>query len=322
MEVVFNLLFFFLMCLSPVNAQVQSHVCKSPEKTGWELENLRGKTKILRVEEIHYDYEKPKRELEKQVTFDSHGNYTRMVWHFGPDIDYRTLPKPIFVFDSNCRQLERKGVAGEWGMTKTTYAYTESGKLKEEIIYDLQNRLLWKAVSIFDKNDRVAETDKTIQVHPEHFKPLRYDVYRDTKSFYKYDDGGNLIEQVDYKYDGTLYATYVRAYDDDNRVVRLTRFDGQGRNIDQSIYEFDNNGILHQEYKYNSSTYIGFGDTANLEPATIDSGFGMFQVGTKIIYEYDKWNNWIKRTEYDVLQENKKTSFKLQMTTFRTITYF
>ncbi len=298
-----------------VTTPEQRESCKSPDKSGWEIESLKGKVKILKDEGIEYGYGDKKKELKRIVSFDRFGNFIKADNRGDYSVtDYTKLRRPTYIFDDNCRVLERRGADGESKITHTTYRYSSSGTLIEEATFDLQNQLLWKSVSELDANDRPKEKKKTIQVHPEHFNPKRYDVYRETRSLFRYDDTGNLIGQVDYKYDGTLYATYLRVYDSANRLIRLTRLDHKERPINLSIYKFDETGKLSEKLEYNSATYIG---TDELAPAKLDSGFGFFQDGTRIVYEYDKTDNWIKKNEFDL-----NAGGKLSSTTFRTLTYF
>lgn len=293
----------------------QSKDCPSPDKSGWEIEELKGSVRLLKEEAIDFSYRLHSKELKRQMTFDRSGNYkTYEDKEFPSKENDLTSETPTFKFDSACHVVERRGLSGEWGMTRTTYSYAPTGALKEETIYDLQDRMVWRSVSELNDSGKPTETKDTIQVHPEHFNPKRFDVYRETKSYFKYDAKGNLIEQVDYKYDGSLYATYHRVYDDANRLIRLTRLDDKERGIDQSIYKFDKVGKLIEERKYTSFEYS---DVDDLVPGKIDSGFGLFQHGSRIVYEYDKNDNWVKRTEYDIDKAQK-----LRLITFRTLFYF
>lgn len=290
--------------------------CKSPEKTGWEIEGLKGRVKELKDEAINYEYGPRKKELKRKIIFDSSGNYVKYEdkEFFRSEDFFTKRPTPTFSFDNNCLVLERRGLYPDWGMTRTTYSYTAAGVLKEETIFDSQDRLLWMSLSELDGNGRPIEKKKKVQVHPEHFNPKRFDVYRETKSFFKYDDKGNMVEQVDFDFEGKLYATYRRAYNDANKLIRLTRLDHKGRLIDQSIYKFDESGRLAEEFKYFSASYSGVDE---LIPGKVDSGFGLFQQGSRIIYEYDKNDNWSKRTEYSLDKGEEMSS-----ETFRTLVYF
>ena len=287
--------------------------CENPE-TGWKIEKLNGKVKSLQEYEIEYGYGDHKKEQTRLVTFKPDGSYIKVDERsFYTVRDYRKLPKPKFVFDGECRVTERTG-SGESGTTRTVISYTPSGDVLQKAIYDLDGRLLWKSDATLDDKGRVIETNETIQVHPEHFNPKRYDIYRHTRSLYKFDDANNVAEQIDYKYDGTLYATYQRVYDTQHRLVRELWLDHKARPIDLVINKRNEAGVVEEELKYTSFEY---GQVDELLPGKLDSGYGMFQHGRRIVYEFDKQNNWIKKTEFD-LDEGPK----LDHVTFRTILYY
>ncbi len=291
--------------------------CDDPE-TGWKLEMLNGKVKSLSEEKIEYGYGDHKRELIRLITFKPNGDYIRDDQReFYRNIDYTKIAKPIFVFDENCRVIERRDSKRPdrmAGATRSVFSYTPSGTLKEQTIYDSEGRLEWKSVATLDKNERIIETKEMIQEHPEHFKPKRYDVYRYTKSLFKLDDLGNQVEEIGYDWKGNLYATYKRTYDSGRRLTRELRLDNKNRPIDLTISKFDDAGLLLEELRYTSSTYSGLDE---LIVGTLDSGYGMFQDGRRIAYEHDKNNNWVKKTEFD-LNEGKK----IDNITFRTLTYY
>lgn len=299
---------------APTPSEIRTD-CSDPE-TGWKLEKLNGKVKSLREEQIEYHYGSRKKELTRLVTFGPTGDYIKDDQRqYYRVVDYEKIAKPTFVFDKDCRVLERRGTGGgESGWTRNIYTYSPSGTLKERAMYDSEGRLLWKSEATLDKNERVIETKEMIQEHSEHYHPKRYDVYRHTRSLYKLDDAGNQIEEISYKYDGTLYATYKRAYDSARRLIRELRLDHKNRPIDLAIYKFNEDGVLHEELKYSSFSYSAVDE---LIPGTLDSGYGMFQTGYRITYENDKSNNWVKKTEFDLAE-----SGRLNSDTYRTLVYY
>lgn len=298
----------------PADADIE---CSNPE-TGWKLEKLNGKVKSLQEEQIEYRYGPRKKELTRVVTFGPAGDYVKDDQRqYFQVIDYEKIAKPTFVFDKDCRVLERrdpKRADGMAGGTRSLFSFTPSGTLMEEATYDPEGRLLSKSVAVLDKNERIIEHKDTNQVHPEHFRPERYDVYRHTRSLYKLDDAGNQIEEISYKYDGTLYATYKRAYDSAGRLTRELRLDHKNRPIAVAIYKFNEAGLIQEELRYISSTYSGLDD---LVLGTLDSGLGLFQDGYRITYEYDKANNWVKKTEFDLAESGKLNSI-----TYRKLVYY
>jgi len=226
--------------------------------TGWEREELKGKVKSIRIEELQHTYGSGKRELEKQITFDPEGNCLRTVNPDAVEKEYSCRePKPSYAFNASCNPTERVGLAGEWGITKTTYLYNEEGKLKEQAVYSSEDGiLLWKVVYVYDDKGDAVEEARTIQEHPEHFRPPRYDVYRTTRSAFKHDERGNVIEELSYKYDGSLYARYVRAYDTGNRFIKTQRFDKEGKLEEEHTLTYDSYGNLINEQSYRDYGYI------------------------------------------------------------------
>jgi hypothetical protein len=301
---------------APTLAEIRTDC--SDRETGWKIEKLNGKVKSLQEEQIEYGYGSGKKELTRLVTFgpsgdylkDDHRQYFRVV-------DYSKIDKPTFVFDKDCRVLERRDPKRPdrlAGASRSVFSYTPSGTLQESATYDPEGRLLWKSVATLDKNERVIETNDMIQEHPEHYNPKRYDVYRHTRRLYKLDDAGTQIEEISYDWQEKLYAIYKRAYDPAGRLVWELRLDHKNRPINLNIYKYDEAGVLQEELKYSSASYSGLDE---LVPGTLDSGYGNFQDGRRITYEYDQAKNWIKKTEFDFAENGK-----LSRATYRTLVYY
>jgi hypothetical protein len=290
-----------LFVLPSASSKSQKQECASPEPSGWEREGLKGRVKTIRIEEVQHTYGNHERELKKQITFDARGNYveTREPMML-PEVFKHNEPKPVYTFNADCKPIERRGLVGEWEMTKTTYLYNEKGKLKEQSVYDLEGRLLWKAVYSFDDRGNVNEETETIQVHPEHFRPPRYDVYRTTRSTFKHDERGNVIEELSYKYDGSLYAKYVNVYDTTNRVTKFQRFDKDGKLEEEKTFTYDSSGNLVSERRYSDFGYIW---------------------DALMTYKYDAHGNWIEEVESTRNKEKGESDYKLYSTTYRIIKY-
>lgn len=291
--------------------------CDDPE-TGWKLEKLNGKVKSLLEEKIEYSQGDHKKELTRLIAFKPNGDYIRDDQREYYQVrDYEKVAKTTFVFDKNCRVIERRDPKRPWlieGASRTVFSYTPSGTLTDEATYDSEGHLQWKSVATLDKNEGTIETNNTIQEHPEHFKPKRYDVYRHTKSLFKLDEAGNQIEEISYNWEGKLYATYKLAYDSARRLIRKLRLDHKNRPIDLVISKFDEIGLLQEEMKYTSNSYSGLDE---LIPGTLGSGYGLFQYGYRTVYEYDKSNNWVKKTEFDLAAPGR-----LSQVTYRTLIYY
>ena len=173
--------------------------CSDPE-TGWKLETLNGKVKSLREEQIEYNYGSRKKELTRLVTFGPAGDYIKDDQRqYYRVVDYSKVDKPTFVFDKDCRVLERRDPKRPdriAGATRSVFSYTPAGTLTEEAIYDSEGHLQWKSIAVLDKNERIIEHKITSQEHPEHFNPERHDVYHHSRRIYKLDVLGNRTRNL------------------------------------------------------------------------------------------------------------------------------
>ena len=297
----------------------QQKSCPHPGPTAWDQEEVRGRVKSLRVEEIHYSYVKPELKLKKRVEFDANGNYL--------EIEEPTLGQPIFKgpappafkFDAACKPIERIETVISDGLVRTTFRYDERGRQIESAGLDENGRLIYREISLYESNGRLSEQIATIQVHPEHFRPPRYDVYRNTKKEFRYDQKGNRTEEIVFDYTGKYYGKYVMRYDDSNRIVALTRYDSLDRPTEHTVTEYGSDGKISSREEYRSSTYDS---KHNLLPGTIKTEVGLFQGGTRYVLTYDANGNWTEEKGFEIKETNGNRSLTLDSITYRRITYF
>jgi hypothetical protein len=296
---------------------MQKPVCPSPGPTNWEQEEVVRKVKTLRVEEIHYSYTKPERELKKRVVFDTRGNYVEIE---EPDMlphIRRGIPAPVYTFNSRCQPVERRETEIVDGLVKTTFRYDEWNREIESAGFDDQGRLVYREISLYGSQG-ITEQIETIRVHPQHFRPMRYDIYRDTRTEFRYLQG-NEIDEIEYDFTGKYYGKYTRRYDDKKHLLEETRYDELDRPIRHIARAYDSDGRLTSEEEYQSFTY----DTAhNLVSGAIKTSAGFFQMGTRYLYVYDSHGNWIEKRGLEMRETNGQRSLTLDSVTYRTITYF
>jgi hypothetical protein len=297
----------------------QKPACPSHEPTARDQEDVRGRVKSLRVEEIHFSYTKPERELKKRVLFDLSGNYVEIE---EPDMLPRVSKGPVpaaYTYNSACKPVERRETVVSEGIVKTTFRYDEWGREIESAGLDEQGRLVYREISLYDLKGKVKETIETIRVHPEHFSPMRYDVYRNTRSEFRYDEQGNQTEKLEFDFAGKYYGKFTKRYDDKGRIIALTRYDSVDRPTEHTLSNYDSNGRLAAQEEYQSFTYDR---DKNLVAGTIRTTVGSFQMGTRYVFSYDGHGNWIEKKGFEMKESHGERSLTPDSVTYRTITYF
>jgi hypothetical protein len=299
--------------------QMQNTACPHPDPTAWEQEEVVGKVNSLRIEEIHYSYTKPERELKKRATFDIKGNYIEIE---EPDLLPRVRkgpPPAVYTYNSNCKPVERKESIIYEDIVRTTFRYDEWGRKIESAGFDEQGRLVYREISLYNQQGKVTEKVETIRVHPEHFRPMRYDVYRNTRTEFRYDQQENETEEIEYDFTGKYYGKYTKRYDEKKRLIELTRYDHLNRPIKHTVKSYDSDGRINTEEEYRSFTYDR---DNNLVPGTIKTSVGPFQMGARYLYIYDASGNWIEKKGYEIKESNGEQSLSLDSVTYRTIKYY
>ena len=300
--------------------------CAPVDKPDWELDGLRGRVKSVRTYKAWFYGGKNglkaerKRELEEEVSYDPKGNQTK--WR---NVNYLPAdPKDRFTAGYTCdahnRISEARYTRANGSLAKRiTYVYDERGREKERADYSPDGTLERKETYTYDdKGNLIEEVDKQ-QVHPEHYVPKRYDVYVTTKVTLKYDDKGNKVEEKHFYPDGSLYASWVYGYDLNNRMIKSTRFDKEGRPEDQVTYKYDDAGKLIEEVNYANFCYHRDGRMCE---GSVNSGDGVFYYATKVIYEYDPQGNWIKQSEFSMGGEKKQSAYEPETVLYREISYY
>ena len=159
-----------------------------------------------------------------------------------------------------------------------------------------------ESVSLYDSSGKLIETtfvssSKNIQVE---------------KSIYKYDEQGNLIENIGYQLDGSLQRKIVNKYDEQGNQIESSTFRPDGSLQMKLIYKYDGQGN-QIEYSWFVDPLIfpssvKYGGLMNLQKYEYDEfgnqvrQFNYHPSGTlnwKVFSKYDNFGNQIEKMKYD-----------------------
>lgn len=260
-----------------------------------------------------------KREEEKgeAMTFDRDGERifaeSREGGRFEYDCEGKNVVAKIF--------YDNKGVRGPY----TTYKYDTLGRIVETSDYFADGILERSELYTLDPNGNVIKEVSKQQIHPEHFRPKRYDQYVTTSSTYKYDEEQRLIEEKGFYPDGKLADTFTYTYDNRNRRVRKFWTDSRGRPSTFIINIFDHRDLLVEKWEYQNHCSEGERQSDGeyvLCKGTLLTDVGVFYYGTKTIFTYDKYGNWIKQLILTITEKNGIKLFVPSGALYRQITYY
>jgi antitoxin component YwqK of YwqJK toxin-antitoxin module len=310
---------------SIISAQTPASTCEPPEMSDLVRDKLKGPIKTIKTFKTVFfvskktgRLEKWPRELENETEYDANGERPRggITFIIPGDMEFNGIR---YVCADNGKLKELRFVAND-GSTfpRRTYVYDEKGRTTVETGYFQNGSIEGKTTYVYDAAGNMVEEVNTIQVHPEHFCPMRYDVYVTTKATYKYDARGNKLEEKHFYPDGSLATTWFFGYDSRDRLIKRTRIDNLGRLVEQVFYEYHADGRLLREIWFHNSCYTREDDFCK---GYISSGDGFFHYATQTRHRYDSQGNWIKQTEWSMDGELKKPVWRFSQIVEREITY-
>lgn len=229
-------------------------------KTDAQDKNLKGKVKSVIKDDL--DLKTKKREREEEEYYNEAGNLTKGVSY---DDGY---PSSVTI----------------WG-------YIEGQRV-------LKNNYI-----SFSDDERPPSTRMTIIASAED-NPTNPNLPKDTRysvrENYKYNEKGQLIEQITYNNNGELWSRTVNNYKANQREV--LNYDQHNSEIGQTIEILDKDGNVIERDLMDANGKIG-----NREINT---------------HEFDSQGNWIVEKTFEEKKVRGKAVRKLLWTTLRTITYY
>ncbi len=118
-----------------------------------------------------------------------------------------------------------------------------------------------------------------------------------TKTIYRYDSAGNEKEMVSYKQDGTVDRKGIYVYDGDNNLVESLGYLSDGRLFSKELYAYDSNGnVIEQKNSISRYTYAYDGDGNMIEMIKYGRDFNnldsaVYNIADRIAFVYDSLEN-------------------------------
>jgi YD repeat-containing protein len=198
--------------------------------------------------------------------------------------------------------------------------FNESGKITEEIYFNLDDSLRFKYVLTYDENERLIRNESFHDDYSER-----------TRTNYKYDEQGKLIEEVHYarilKKTTGLILNHKKtfSYDENGNLIEENFSNGNPYFDQKKTYKFDDNANLTNQldldadgqlkdksmYKYDEHgnktefTYRDVGGAITTFLYKYDANGNLIEEGTKgssiktsYEYDYDNQGNWIKKIQF------------------------
>ncbi len=193
-------------------------------------------------------------------------------------------------------------------ISRHTYRYNDRGQCTMESEYEPDGRLKMKKVNRFDENGRKVETTD-----------FNGSGNYNARHTYGYNDWGNVIDEREYKEDGSDRHTKVlKEYDNQDHMIELRQFDENGKLIYMGKFDKYNNHLaditytaegavrekVTAEYKYDSY--------GNEIEELLKLAERVPPIKSVYKYDYDYMGNWIKKTVFEDGEPVRTTERDLQ----------
>ena len=171
------------------------------------------------------------------------------------------------------------------GVEILSFRYNSAGNKTEETIYNQNDG------TIFSKTDYRYDQDGNLIEEAITKGDAK------TKTVYRYDSTGNKKEMVSYKQDGTVDRKGIYVYDDDNNLVESLGYLSDGRLFSKEFYAYDSTGnAIEQKNSVSRFTYAYDGDGNMIEMIKYGRDFNnldsaVYNIADRIAFVYDSLEN-------------------------------
>lgn len=244
-----------------------------PQKTHWQLAQLKGKVKTVRTIE-HFPEQNETKSWE--TNFNTKGYVTDVK---ALNEQQMILNYVLFEYDKHDNQIGTGTFTDKGGSAGRSVASYQLGNKTEETFYDENGALKQRGEYVYDKKRNLIEASSYFP-----------DGLLLGKIKYIYDSKGNNTERLSYDPEGVMYEKSVYKYDAKGNVIEIRILDGEGLLLSKYLYKYDKQGNPIEELVYGATDDILLGKmTTN--------------------YEYDSSGNWVRKI---VTSDNKPVTISEQ----------
>jgi hypothetical protein len=171
------------------------------------------------------------------------------------------------------------------GVQISSVRYNSNGKKIEQAIYNQNDGTIFSKTNYrYDRDGNLIEEVAT-----------KGDTK--TKTIYRYDSAGNKKEMVSYKQDGTVDRKGIYMYDGDNNLIESLGYLSDGRLFSKELYAYDSTGnVIEQKNSISRFTY-SYDNSGNMTELikygrdfnNLDSA--VYNIADRIAFVYDSSEN-------------------------------
>ena len=179
--------------------------------------------------------------------YDEEGRILRKGCFYGEGApEYAT----VYVYEGDRLIREDAYDEDEFSCTEKAYEHDDAGHVIKTVEYDEDGNVLYRTIDEYDENGRLAQR---LREEPQE---------HDSRTFaYAYDEQGRKVKELMYNFNGKLIAKSYFTYDEDGQLVeqedenldtyRRTTFDYDGEKcVKVSLFEKDGKELGWTEYEY------------------------------------------------------------------------
>lgn len=216
--------------------------------------------------------------------------------------DGKLISRGAYNEDKKGNLIEVTSTDGTTTFISKKYEYDKRGNLLQEYDFNQNGSLNLRYLNEYDKNNK-RKSQSGFRAQNELF----------FKTAWRYNDKGQIIETITTSFGKTKTQQYVKMiqYHEKNRIVEEKYSSNAGISYYKTVYDKKGNiSEIHSENRVlNTQRIFSRNKRGDIVQIRVFSR-NVLTVLTQ--YLFDRWDNWIEKAEYDVLNQ-KKTVVKREI---------